>query len=68
MPSLTRPIVSALQLAHSNALFSARVSITRPRLVTAIFAALGSPPGQPEQVDKILAYLCPPEPQTAPMF
>lgn len=36
--------------------------------MTGIFAAVGSPPGQPEEVDKILAYLCPPEPPMAPMF
>ncbi|CAM9871459.1 unnamed protein product [Ectocarpus sp. 8 AP-2014] len=38
------------------------------REVEDIFAALGSPEGQPEDVDKILAYLCPPEPVLAPMF
>ena len=34
----------------------------------AILAAVGSPSGQPAEVDKVLAYLCPPEPPMAPMF
>ncbi|CAB1118614.1 unnamed protein product [Ectocarpus sp. CCAP 1310/34] len=38
------------------------------REVQDIFAALGSPKGQPQDVDKVLVYLCPPEPVLAPMF
>ncbi|CAM9137690.1 unnamed protein product [Pylaiella littoralis] len=38
------------------------------REIEGIFAAVGSLPGQPVELDKILAYLCPPEPPMAPMF
>lgn len=36
--------------------------------IEGIFAAVGSLPGAPGEVDRVVSFLCPPEPAMAPMF